>query len=218
MEKIQIGKNRTEGIGHFDMFHKLCYDIILYFRQCNFGDFRAQDFDELFFNTEFFLQARILKDIPMEVNGLKLSRDKFWNLVEKPGEYFQIIKLVNDLKGKIDSRQKNLNLSEKKTYKEYLKHFLVFSDENILEINQSLIDDAEELSKIYIHTENGKVVYDFTKKLVDLFNDTGVLSVTGASHFTFNNEAFGKFIKNLIHFEESTAFLKVNGVLGYDKN
>ena len=195
-------KEKSQNL--IDSFNKLCI-----------GEFEPEKFNILVFNTEQYLFENTMKDVPLKVNGLQLSKQQFYDMVEKPAGYFKLKIAAADFIQFLENRIKYKQLTF--SPEQYLRKCLQFSKSGELEANQDNIEDIKEKHSVYIHTESGSAIFDIASKFASLINENKLILKKLPGNTKDN---FMKELSNLINYPgnlNEDVTVNVNVVKLFDK-
>ncbi len=155
---------------------KICFEkVIEHYNLLGLGHFETKDFHNLLLNTEKFLFDNLMKDKQDNISGLPVSKEKMFEIMEKPTGYYSLISEIKDINEKISSKIKSQYLklytgcSQKKVI-----DFFDFDAKGAIIIKQKKIDQAKKLYELYATTEQSKTAFLLATKVCELLNKSGL--------------------------------------------
>lgn len=175
------------------------------FAEAGFGTFQNEDLTRLFFSTEKYLFEKFMEGRPLEVAGMKLNKQKMFDLLDKPASYYNIISLVDEAKKYIGY---TLKFSHSQlTPEQYIKSNFEFvpGKQLKLKIRDSVVEDLEASNKKHITTEKGMQLYNFAKGFCELVEKHNII------HKDMNRNTFvDQMLFRLIQFDFHNEKVHVN--------
>ena len=161
------------------------------------GAFSKDDFQPLFFNTENFISEKIMRNVDLSAfDGINVKKREFWDaFVVKPQGYFDVITAVENVKKRIDLKQKWNKEEEPVTVEEYFRFFEVLPD-NSIGIKKSKIDSVKSKYQKYVSSDKARAAFDMVQKIADLINENknilGFYDKQKVERFLFDSTVFQK--------------------------
>lgn len=141
------------------------------FNKLGIGTFKKENFSELFLTPKEFLFKQLMRDKPLNVAGMKVSKEKLFDLLEKPIGYFTLIAEIKTLQDKVNK------LSPWILYSSNLEYFLSlfeFGADDKIQLTNEIKEEIKRKNEVYVSKESSKAMYKFLKSLEKLFNESDI--------------------------------------------
>lgn len=155
MKKVLMftDQDRLEGkIGSCEIYLSLFNDVLKGYLKLNFGPIDFLEFRELVADPECFIFDKMTGGEKIEIAGLKISKHKAIDLLEKPEGYEELIKSIEILKGANGFTFQQLNI-----------HDLV---KNEIVLSKDYIDNAKESANVYATNEKELALFEFLNRVM----------------------------------------------------
>lgn len=122
------------------------------------------DLELLFSNPKAYITDKLTAGETMQVGGLKLDKEKLFDLIEKPTG-------TNDLIESIIKDNQNTSTREYHIWK--INQFTVSSD--LVTIKQTALDHIQERNSLFVENENQKTGFEKLQQITQLINEINQL-------------------------------------------
>ena len=203
-------ENFKGQISSLESIKDKCQELISYFEGMKIGKFEKKDFKNLVFSTEGYLFEKIMFEKPLEVVGMKVSKAKLFDLLEKPTGYFELINMAKSLINRIDAKIKTEDV--KITPDLFLIRTFEFTGVDFnLKVNDTLIAELKRKNEIYAISDKAQMAYNFAVQYCDLLNKSQVFPKVQK---TENRIMLHNFFDTIVDFDITTqkASVRIEGI------
>lgn len=122
------------------------------------------DLQPLFANPKIFITEKLLTGENLEIGGLKLSKEKLFDLIEKPTGTTELIESI--LQAQSDKESREFHVAK-------VGYFSVV--ENVVTVNAAHLELITNHNSLFIENENQKQGFEKTCEIVKLVNEINFL-------------------------------------------
>lgn len=141
------------------------------------GEFLEKDFRSLFLAPKDFLKHAMMKDKPLEVGGMKVSKEKLWELLEKPPFYFSLIADIESIIERIKKVRRLGSSLPNDFYDDpgyFLDLFAFNKDGNII-LPKKIKNEIKLQNETWISNNDTIELYLLLKSLTEIFNKSNLI-------------------------------------------
>lgn len=178
-------KSEIESLGYFiDRFNK----VVKNYNSLGIGSLKSSEFMKLLFYPEKLLFDNFMSDKPTELMGSPVSKEKLFDLYDKPAGFNNLISEAKEISKLIDSRIKEAattNSIYNNQTKEQIVGLFDFTDVDNIYIKESAVKETRSLYEVYAKSEKSKLFFGIAGKLCKLLNENKFFSSN--DHFSNKN-------------------------------
>lgn len=157
------------------------------------GDFQKENFNALFLSPNQFLFQELMKGKPLEVSGMQVSKEKIFDLLEKPAGYFSLIDAIKDLENTIQAVLHFGDYPGEKYFHKLDEKFLdcfEFDTNEKIVLKHEIKNMLKLRNEVYIKTDDAKLVHSLFSELSKIFNQSDLIIAAVESSPFHNIENF----------------------------
>lgn len=192
--------------GNLQQFISFFKDAIDDFNSLGIGKFDNKNFSDLFLTPQEFLFDAFMKDRPLEVGGMKVSKEKLFELLEKPTGYFSLIANIQSLHEKIKKVPHYITHTGFYNLDENFLNFFEFNESEIV-LKQDIKKRLRTINEVWISNEDGILVHTLFSDLIKVFNSSDLM-IASVENNPFQSIDF--FLKTFMQFNPITREFDIN--------
>lgn len=162
-------RNQVEILERFTTFFESCIND---FNQLGFGSFEEDNFSELFLQPKTFLFKALMKDKPSSLGGMPLSKEKLYDIIEKPSGFERLISKIQGLDEMVKTIPNYYKFKFTDSLDSFLDYFTFLKGK--IKMTNETVQRIKYANEIYVSKESSKKIYTFINKLKDVFNESEI--------------------------------------------
>jgi hypothetical protein len=167
-------KSELDSLGHIkNGFEK----FIQRFNALDIGNLKNDELQKLILTAEAFLFKKIMTGKPLNSFGFEMSKEKVFEMMTKPADYFSLIADINKYNAGLDKRfkQDEKGILQGKSVA-YALSLFEFDDKDCLALKKEMPISVKKRFETYATTEASKKNFILAKEICRLVNESGILN------------------------------------------
>lgn len=210
MQKVLIKFDQSSyesSIESLDNLKSNLENIISSYKALGISDFTTSDFCSLVFETEKFLFNKFMDNKLLEIGGVKVTKEKYFEIAAKPPGYFALIsetkKLIENIEqqvGRLKAQDGSVSIYNHRSVREIIS-FFDFESDGSLFLKTAIIEKCKALYEMYAETDNAIRAFHLSSKICELLNSSGIF---GQSPYSNKNKREMEKIMECIKVTDNT--------------